>query len=140
LGLESRRDLPEERAQSIRRRVHLAFAAIFVLLVMAFHWADSASMIAVILELAAYTYGPLLGLFAFGILTRRAVNDRLVPLVAIGAPLLCFVLEANQSRLLGGYRLGFELLAVNGALVFVGLWLIKRGQTPFGPLKGSEPF
>jgi len=139
LGLESRRDLSEERAKSIRRRVHLAFAAIFVVLVMAFHWADSPSMIAVILALASYTYGPLLGLFAFGILTRRAVNDRLVPLIAIGAPLLCWALETNQSRLLGGYRLGFELLAINGALVFAGLWLIrKRGQVTLALDKGTD--
>ena len=62
-----------------RQRVHLGFAALFLALVLVFKWVDNASMIGVILKLAGYTYGPLLGLFAFGILTRRTLNDRLVP-------------------------------------------------------------
>ena len=126
LGLQ-RRGVPEAEATRIRHGVHLAFAFTFLLLVMAFHWADSPSMIAVILKLASYTYGPLLGLFAFGILTKRRVNDRWVPVVAIAAPVLCLLLESNQAAIFGAYQLGLELLVLNGALTFAGLWALSRG-------------
>jgi Na+/proline symporter len=126
LGLKRRDDLSEQAKMRWRRRVHLGFAFLFLALVMVFKWADSPSMIGVILKLASYTYGPLLGLFAFGILTRRTLEDRWVPLVAVGAPLLCALLEFNQAHLLGSYRLGLELLMVNGLLVFGGLFAISR--------------
>jgi Na+/pantothenate symporter len=126
LGLKRRDDLSEAAKMRWRRRVHLGFAFLFLALVMVFKWADSPSMIAVILKLASYTYGPLLGLFAFGILTRRTLEDRWVPLVAVGAPLLCALLEYQQEYLLGSYRLGLELLMVNGLLVFGGLFAISR--------------
>jgi hypothetical protein len=86
-------------------------------------------MIGVILKLAGYTYGPLLGLFAFGMMTSRTLSDRLVPVVTVGAPILCALLEYNQHYLLGSYRLGLELLIVNGALVFIGLFAISRRAT-----------
>ena len=90
--------------------------------------ADSPSMIGVILKLAAYTYGPLLGLFGFGILTRRILSDRLVPFITIGAPVICALLEINQEQLFGTYRFGLELLMINGILVFGGLWAISRPE------------
>lgn len=127
LGFKDRTDLDEAHAKRIRHAVHLAFAAAFLLLVLAFHWADNPSMIAVILKLASYTYGPLLGLFAFGIFTRRAVRDRWVPAVAIAAPLLCLALDLYQVQIFGAYELGLELLALNGLLTFGGLWLISAG-------------
>jgi hypothetical protein len=80
-------------------------------------------MIGLILKLAAYTYGPLLGLFAFGILTNRQVRGVWVPWVCLAAPALCFVIDANQQLLLGHYQIGLELLLLNGALTFGGLWL-----------------
>ena len=129
LGIKRRTDLTQAQAESLRRRVHLGFAFLFLLLVLGFKAADNPSMIGVILKLAAYTYGPLLGLFAFGMLTARMPNDRLVPLVTIGAPVLCAILEYNQAYLLGAYRLGLELLLINGILVFAGLYAISR-RTP----------
>jgi Na+/proline symporter len=128
LGMQ-RRGLDERESVRWRHRVHLGFCALFLLLVMVFKWIDSASMIGVILKLAGYTYGPLLGLFAFGMMTSRTLNDRLVPVVTIGAPILCALLEYNQHYLLGSYRLGLELLIVNGALVFIGLLAISRRAT-----------
>jgi Na+/proline symporter len=128
LGLKRRDDLSEADKIRWRQRVHLGFAFLFLALVMIFKWADSPSMIAVILKLASYTYGPLLGLFAFGILTRRTLDDRWVPAIAVGAPLLCALLEFNQQHLLGSYRLGLELLMVNGILVFAGLCAISRPE------------
>ena len=126
LGVQRRTDLSEDARVRLRRHVHLAFALLFLLLVLAFRWADSPSMIVVILKLASYTYGPLLGLFAFGMMTTRTPNDRLVPVVTVGAPVLCALLEYHQHALLGSYRLGLELLIVNGALVFAGLVAISR--------------
>lgn len=129
LGIKRRDDLSEEGKQRLRRHVHLGFALLFLLMVLFFKWVDNPSMIGVILKLAGYTYGPLLGLFAFGMMTRRTLNDRMVPVVTIGAPVLCALLEYNQHYLLGHYRLGLELLIVNGALVFLGLLAISRRAT-----------
>lgn len=128
LGFARRTDLDEAGKIRLRRRVHLGFAAVFLVLVLLFKVANSPSMIVVILKLASYTYGPLLGLFGFGMLTSRTVNDKLVPLVTIGAPILCAIIEFNQAQLLGSYRLGLELLMVNGILVFAGLFLISKRQ------------
>jgi Na+/proline symporter len=128
LGIKRRDDLSEAGKVRLRRHVHLGFAFLFLLLVLVFKWANNPSMIGVILKLASYTYGPLLGLFAFGMLTRRTLTDRLVPVVTIGAPILCALLEANQGLLLGNYRLGLELLIVNGILVFAGLFVISQRE------------
>ncbi|MEG0041043.1 MAG: sodium:solute symporter, partial [Massilia sp.] len=125
LGIKRRTDLTQAQAEGLRRRVHLGYAFLFLLLVMGFKAADNPSMIGVILKLAAYTYGPLLGLFAFGMFTARVPRNRLVPLVTIGAPVLCAILEYNQAYLLGSYRLGLELLMINGMLVFAGLYAIS---------------
>ncbi len=126
LGLQRRTDLPEAAKVSLRHRVHLGFCALFLLLVLLFKWVDNASMIGLVLKLTGYTYGPLLGLFAFGILTRRSVHDRWVPLVALAGPALCYVIDYNQKLLFGSYRLGLELLIMNGLLVFTGLLLISK--------------
>jgi Na+/proline symporter len=126
LGIKRRDDLTESRRVRLRRHVHLAFALLFLAMVLVFKWVDNPSMIVVILKLASYTYGPLLGLFAFGMMTTRLLNDRLVPWVTVGAPILCALLEYHQHALLGSYRLGLELLIVNGALVFAGLFAISR--------------
>ena len=128
LGLKRRGDLSEAAKTRWRHRVHLGFAGLFLLLVMLFKWAASPSMIGVILKLASYTYGPLLGLFAFGILTRRSVHDARVPAVAVAGPLLCALIDRYQAQWFDSYRLGLELLIVNAALVFVGLWLISAPQ------------
>jgi Na+/proline symporter len=128
LGIQRRPDLDLAAQERLRRQVHLGFALLFLVLVMGFKWIDEPSMIVVILKLAAYTYGPLLGLFAFGMLTRRTLTDRLVPFVTVGAPLLCAILEFNQQYLLGSYRLGLELLMVNGILVFAGLFAISHKE------------
>lgn len=126
LGLRDRADLAEEAQARIRKRVHLAFAALFFVLVLAFEALGSASMIVVLLKIAAYSYGPLLGLFAFAIFTRRRPIDRWVPLVAIAAPLACYAVDHFQEALFGPYRIGLEILALNGALTFAGLWLVSR--------------
>ncbi len=123
LGLQERRGWSEARRTRVRKGVHLAYAGLFLLLVLGFRAVDDPSMIGLILKLAAYTYGPLLGLFAFGLLSRRRPREAWVPLVVLAAPALCALLEATQARWLGGYRIGLELLLVNAALTAAGLWL-----------------
>jgi Na+/proline symporter len=126
LGMKQRAGWDEARRQRVRRRVHLGFAVLFMALVLAFRWVDDPSMIGLILKIAAYTYGPLLGLFAFGLMTQRRVRDAAVPLVCVAAPLLCWVIDVNQAALFGGWQLGLELLVLNGALTFAGLWAMSR--------------
>ncbi|HEX6915027.1 MAG TPA: sodium:solute symporter [Chitinophagaceae bacterium] len=126
IGLKRREDWNDADKKRIRQRVHLVFAAVFLIFVMVFHWVNNPSMIGVILKVAAYTYGPLLGLFAFGILTMRQVHDKAVPYVCVVAPLLCLLIDTFQKQIFGAYEIGLELLIINGLLTFIGLFLISR--------------
>jgi Na+/proline symporter len=135
LGLQRRADLGEAARARIRRRVHLGFAALFMVLVLGFKAVDDPSMIGLILKIAAYTYGPLLGLFAFGVLTERRVNDRWAPAVALASPLLCWLIDTNQQLLFGRWQLGLELLVLNGALTFTGLWLVSARTARAAPVR-----
>jgi Na+/proline symporter len=142
LGLQKRADLTAQeqaRESRTRRIVHLGFAALFMLLVLAFKALNDPSMIGLILKIAAYTYGPLLGLFAFGVMTKRQVRDGLVPCIAVAAPLLCWLIDANQKRWFGGWELGLELLVLNGALTFAGLWLVSRPNPTLAPAPTPPP-
>jgi len=129
LGMQRTKEWDEAKQKKIRQRVHLSFAFIFLLIVMVFKWMDNKSIIDLILKVASYTYGPLLGLFAFGILTKRKLNGQWVALICILAPILCFVLEFYQKYLLGGFQIGQELLIINGLFTFLGLWLISSPNT-----------
>ena len=126
LSMKNHENGSEAYRKRIRHRVHLGFAVLFLLLIMVFKWADNPSMIGLILKLASFTYGPLLGLFAFGILTRRAVRDSCVPWIAIAAPVICYGLDTYQQHLFGDYQMGLELLIVNGALTFAGLYCVSK--------------
>jgi Na+/proline symporter len=134
LNIQTDKPRTEEEKKKIRRIVHLSFTAVFLVFVLLFKRIDNPSMITVILKVASYTYGPLLGLFAFGILTRRTVNDNMVPKIAVAAPLLCFVLEYFQQYIFNGYRIGLELLIINGLFMFIGLWLYSRNYQQKGEL------
>ncbi len=111
--------------ERLRRRVHIAVAAGFVALVLVFRLVNSPSVIDAIYVMCSYTYGPLLGLFAFSLFTKRAVNDKAVPFIAIASPLLCFAAD-QFTQLYTDYRFGYELLMLNGAITFLGLLLTPR--------------
>lgn len=128
IGIQRRADLTEAAQKKIRQRVHLTFAAIFLVFVLIFKWVNDPSMIGLLLKIAAYTYGPLLGLFTFGIITKRVVNDGLVPYICLAAPILCFIIDKYQKTLLGSYEVGLELLIINGSITFLGLLLISKKQ------------
>lgn len=126
IGIQRNNRLNDAQKKKLRQRVHLAFAGVFLLFVLLFKQIDSSSMIIVILKVAAYTYGPLLGLFAFGILCKRSVKDAFVPVVCIAAPIICFFIDKYQARLFGSFEIGLELLIINGLLTYVGLLLVSN--------------
>ena len=128
LNINKRGNWSEELKRHIRHIVHLFFAAVFLLFVMAYKWVDNQSMIGVILKVATYTYGPLLGLFAFSILSKRLVIDKFVPFICVISPIICYLLDNFQKRLFGSFEIGLELLIINGGLTFVGLMLISKKQ------------
>jgi len=128
LDIRQRGNLTEVQQKKTRQRVHLVVSFIFLLFVLLFKYINSASMINVILVVASYTYGPLLGLFSFGILTRRRVNDAVVPVLAVAAPLICLLLDTYQAKVLGDYKIGLELLVINGLLMFTGLLLFSKPE------------
>jgi Na+/proline symporter len=121
LGLKERDDLSVEQKSKTRKIVHISITVLFVLLILLYQKIIQASVISTILKVAGYTYGPLLGLFAFGILTRRKPKEAMVPLICLLAPLLCYVLSEHSKEWLGGYSFGFELLALNGLPYLYGL-------------------
>ena len=111
--------------ERLRNRTHLGFALLFVVFILAFKALNSTSVIDAIYIICSYTYGPLLGLFAFGLFTRWQVKDRYVPYIAIISPVICFAIE-TITRQTTGYEFGYELLMVNGLLTFVGLYLCRK--------------
>ncbi|MBP6385031.1 MAG: sodium:solute symporter [Pseudarcicella sp.] len=118
----------EAKKNRIKHWVHMGFSALFFLVIVYFHWADTRSIIDTVFDIAGYTYGPLLGMFAFGLFTKAKVKDSLVPLVCVLSPVITYFLVQNSKYLLNGYEFGFEKLLVNGALVFVGMCLLIEKQ------------
>ena len=113
------------KALRIRHRVHVAVALAFALCIAVFHIVGSGTIIDTIYRLAGYTYGPLLGLFCFGLYTRRKASDRAVPYIAVISPMVCAALD-NLAPLLWNYRFSYELLLLNAALTFIGLLVTSR--------------
>ena len=110
--------------EQLRKRMHLVMCFIFILFILLFRAINSTSLIDAVYILASYTYGPLLGLFTFGLLTHRQPNDRLVPYICIASPILCYAFDVLTQQL-WNYHFGYELLMLNGMLTFVGLWMTK---------------
>ncbi len=118
--------LDEVRLKKTRNIVHACIAAAMVGVVMAFRALGSTSVIDAVYTLASYTYGPILGMFAFGLATRRRVRDRWVPLVALLSPALCLVLDLNSEAWFGGYKFSYEILILNALFTIIGLTLLIR--------------
>ena len=113
----------------IRKQIHFGFAGVLLLVILLFKALNNSAIIDTILKVASYTYGPLLGLFAFGIYTKTKVHDKYVWIICLLSPLVCYLLNENSSLLFGGYKFSYELLLINGILTFVGLWAIRVKQT-----------
>ncbi len=126
LHFDKRSNLDEKRQVRYRKMVHVGFALLYLLVIIAFRPFHNDSLINILFDVAGYTYGPLLGLYAFGLFTKWSVKDRWVPVVAVVCPVVCYLLKIYSAQLFGGYQLGFELLLLNGLLTFSGLVLIRR--------------
>lgn len=122
IGFE-RKNLPEFERMRIKKIVHLSFAVLFTLLVFLFKWYNDKSIVNLIFLIAGYTYGPLLGLFAFGILTKKQPASQVIPFIVLAAPLCCYWLSKNADLIWKGYQFGNEMLLINGLLTFVLLYL-----------------
>ena len=116
----------DKKKEKFRKNVHLLVALAFLVMVVIFKVINDNSMIGLILKLAGFTYGPLLGLFAFGIFTKIKVEDKLVPYVCIAAPIISYFIDKYQAVLFGNFQIGLELLLINGLLTFLGLYIIRK--------------
>jgi solute:Na+ symporter, SSS family len=125
LGLEKKEGITEKSKTRIRYIVHLSIAFVFFVSVLIFSKLSNRAVIDKLFTIAGYTYGPLLGLYSFGLFTRRRVNDRLTPVIAVLSPLACFFLSRYSQVLFNGYKFGFELLLLNGFLTFAGLMIFS---------------
>jgi Na+/proline symporter len=117
----------EQRARQ-KFLVHIGFSLLFLIIIVIFKYINERSVIDAVLNIAGYTYGPLLGLFSFGVLTTRRVNDKLVPVICVLSPILSYILSLNAETLFNGYKFSIEILLVNGLITFMGLWLISKSS------------
>ncbi len=124
LGFE-KKNVNDDANGRTRQWVHIGFSALFFVLIMVFYVANSSAVIQLVYDSASITYGPLLGLFAFGLYTRFNIRDRWAPYVCLLAPVVSYIVRQN-SQAWFGYKFSFELLILNGALAFFGLWLIRK--------------
>jgi Na+/proline symporter len=129
LGLDKRSDLDEKQKKRVRYMVHISFALILLMVIVVFRAINDRAVIDKLFTIAGYTYGPLLGLYAFGLFMPYNVKDRWVPVVVIASPVLCYFLSSYSDILFGGYKFGFELLLVNGIITFAGLFLLRKKRT-----------
>ncbi|MCM8569673.1 sodium:solute symporter [Gramella jeungdoensis] len=105
-----------------RMLVHIGFTLLMFIVIIIFNAINDTSVVSAVFKVAGFTYGPLLGLFAFGLLTKRPVKDRFVPVVCILSPVISIVLDLNSAEWFYGYQFGFEILLVNATITFLGLW------------------
>ena len=115
----------EKLKVKLRKQVHLIVSFALFLVILIFNLINDESVISSLFKAAGYTYGPLLGLYAFGLITKRSVKDKLVPIICIVSPIISFMINLYSKELFNGYQFGFEILIVNGLLTFIGLWGIS---------------
>ncbi|WP_423129616.1 sodium:solute symporter [Gaoshiqia sp. Z1-71] len=120
-------------SKPVRFKVHIGFTLVMFLVIVLFRIINNDSVVTAVFRVAGYTYGPLLGLFAFGILMKQQVKDRFVPYICLLSPALSYVIAANSKSWLGGYEFGFELLLMNGLITFVGLLIFTKSNKMQNP-------
>lgn len=117
---------PEVERSRIKQFVHIGFSVLFFLVIIVFRQINSKEVITAVFDIAGYTYGPLLGLYAFGMSNKRPVLDRVVPFICLASPVLTYIVNENSAAWFGGYKFGFERLLLNGLFTFIGLWLVSK--------------
>ena len=126
LNIKKRTELTEKKQKNIRYLVHIGFAIVLLGVIVAFKQINNQAIISKLFTVAGYTYGPLLGLYAFGLFTKINLRDKFVTLVCLLSPIICFILNEYSVELFYGYKFGFELLIVNGLITFGGLLLLRK--------------
>jgi len=129
LGIGKRTELTETRKKRIRYMVHVSFALVLLMVIVLFRAINDRAVIDKLFTIAGYTYGPLLGLYSFGLFTKFRVHDRRVPIIAMLSPVICYFLSEYSVDIFNGYRFGFELLILNGFITFAGLFLVRKRQS-----------
>lgn len=122
-------DIPKRKAETqkkTRMLVHIGFTILMFCVIIIFSQIKDGSVVNAVFKVAGFTYGPLLGLFAFGLLSKKQVRDKLVPVVCILSPIICVLLDVNSTAWFNGYKFGFEILLVNAAITCLGLFLLQR--------------
>lgn len=115
----------ESLSVRLRKKVHVVVSVVLFVVILIFNAINDESVISSLFKAAGYTYGPLLGLYAFGLMLKRKVKDNLVPIICIVSPIACYILNVYSLTIFNGYQFGFEILILNGALTFLGLFLIS---------------
>jgi Na+/proline symporter len=128
LGLDRKTNMGEKLKIRIRYMVHISIAAVFFISILIFRSLNDKAVIDKLFTIAGYTYGPLLGLYSFGLFTKRKVSDKTTPFIALFSPLFCYFMSRYSVELFNGYKFGFELLLLNGLITFAGLWIFSRKQ------------
>jgi Na+/proline symporter len=124
-----KKQMTEEQITQRRKWIHVAFALLYLLVIIAFRPFHNESLIDKVFDIAGFTYGPLLGLYTFGLFVKdRKVFDKAVPFIAIASPIISYLLKMYSPQLLGGYRIGFEILIINGLLTFLALLAFSKKE------------
>jgi Na+/proline symporter len=127
LNFNKRGDTNSKKMINVRHYVHIAFSGLLFLTIILFNALNNDAVVTAIFKVASYTYGPLLGLYSFGLfVSNRQVNDKLVPFICLVSPAVCYFLSSESKNILGGYVFDNELIIVNGLITFCGLWLSSR--------------
>lgn len=123
LNFEDKEDINKRRTRFF---VHIGFSILVFLVIVLFKAINDDSVINAVFTMAGYTYGPLLGMYSFGLFTKYQIKDKLMPIIAILSPILCYIISSYSEEMFNGYKFGFELLILNGLLTFIGLLIIKK--------------
>jgi len=123
LNLDNKEDSSSEAKRKI---VHISISVLLIIVILLFKSLNNQSVISAVFTVAGYTYGPLLGLYAFGLFTKLQIRDKLAPFICFASPVICYILNMNSQVWFDGYEFGFELLMVNGAVTFIGLICIRQ--------------
>ncbi|MDL2314625.1 sodium:solute symporter [Bacteroidales bacterium OttesenSCG-928-C19] len=123
--------LSENKKMRTRKLVHISCAVLYLVVIIAFRPFHNESLIKTLFDIAGFTYGPLLGLFTFGLISKRKVNDKYVPIIAILSPIICYIIRLNSEAWFWGYKFGFEILILNGLLTCLGLLLISKKSNSY---------
>lgn len=127
LGMDKKENLDAHNAVKKRHAVHIGFSILMFLVIIVINVVNSSSVVSLIFQIASYTYGPLLGLYSFGLFVKkRGLHDKLVPFVCLFSPFLCYLLATYSKELLGGYTFSVELILINGLITLLGLLLISK--------------